>query len=131
MNNIHAHLDMRSFLGQAMEIRVSVLFVGLLIISAIPGCTSSDSQEDVATLEVQLDVVVGEDGENDSVNASAIVSGGESPYSYQWELDGSQMLSMNSYLKMSNLSEGEHIVSVSVSSNDGQVNQITAKFTIS
>lgn len=114
-----------------MEIRVSVLFVGLLIISAIPGCTSSDSQEEVATLEVQLDVVVGEDGENDSVNASAIVSGGESPYSYQWELDGSQMLSMNSYLKMSNLSEGEHIVSVSVSSNDGQVNQITAKFTIS
>lgn len=122
---------MRSFLGQVMEIRVSVLFVGLLIISAIPGCTSSDSQEEVATLEVQLDVVVGEDGENDSVNASAIVSGGESPYSYQWELDGSQMLSMNSYLKMSNLSEGEHIVSVSVSSNDGQVNQITAKFTIS
>ena len=121
---------MYSLIGQAMHIRVSALFVALLIIATIPGCTSSEGSEEIAPLEVQLEVVVGEDGENDSMNASAIVSGGDSPYSYQWELDGSQMLSMNSYLKMSNLSEGEHIVSVSVSSNDGQVNQITTKFTI-
>lgn len=113
-----------------MKIVTALVFASLLLLFYIPGCVSDDSSAVVGELNVQIDVVIGEDGENDSMNASAVLSGGESPYSYQWELDGSQMLSMNSYLKMGNLSQGQHIVSVSVSSNDGQVEQATASFII-
>ncbi|MCS5537745.1 MAG: hypothetical protein NZ770_06535 [Candidatus Poseidoniaceae archaeon] len=113
-----------------MKIVTALVFASLLLLYYIPGCVSDDSSAVVGELNVLIDVVIGEDGENDSMNASAVLSGGESPYSYQWELDGSQMLSMNSYLKMGNLSQGQHIVSVSVSSNDGQVEQATASFNI-
>ena len=114
----------------SMKIVTALVFASLLLLYYIPGCVSDDSSAVVGELNVLIDVVIGEDGENDSMNATAVLSGGESPYSYQWELDGSQMLSMNSYLKMSNLSQGQHIVSVSVSSNDGQVEQATASFNI-
>jgi hypothetical protein len=114
----------------SMKIVTALVFASLLLLFYIPGCVSDDSSAVVGELNVLIDVVIGEDGENDSMNATAVLSGGESPYSYQWELDGSQMLSMNSYLKMSNLSQGQHIVSVSVSSNDGQVEQATASFNI-
>ena len=120
---------MRSIRALVMK-STSVLFCAMMILTSFaPGCTSQDSEE-IAELEVTLEIIIGEDGENDSMNATAKVTGGESPYNYQWELDGSQMLSMNSYLKMSNLSEGQHVVSVSVSSKDGQADQITASFTI-
>tara|TARA_B100000131_G_scaffold303533_1_gene327664 strand:+ start:1789 stop:2181 length:393 start_codon:yes stop_codon:yes gene_type:complete len=126
----YAHLDMRSIRALIMK-STSVLFCAMMILTSFsPGCTSQDSSEEIAELEVILEIVIGEDGENDSMNATAKVTGGESPYNYQWELDGSQMLSMKSYLKMSNLSEGQHVVSVSVSSKDGQADQITASFTI-
>ncbi len=114
----------------SMKIVTALVFASLLLLYYIPGCVSDDSSAVVGELNVLIDVVIGEDGENDSMNATAMLSGGESPYSYQWELDGSQMLSMNSYLKMGNLSQGQHIVSVSVSSNDGQVEQATASFNI-
>ena len=114
----------------SMKIVTALVFASLLLLYYIPGCVSDDSSAVVGELNVLIDVVIGEDGENDSMNATAVLSGGESPYSYQWELDGSQMLSMNSYLKMGNLSQGQHIVSVSVSSNDGQVEQATASFNI-
>ena len=121
---------MRSIRAVVMK-STSVLFCAMMILTYFsPGCTSQDSSEEIAELEVMLEIVIGEDGENDSMNATAKVTGGESPYNYQWELDGSQMLSMSSYLNMSNLSEGQHIVSVSVSSKDGQADQITASFTI-
>ena len=121
---------MRSIRAVVMK-STSVLFCAMMILTYLsPGCTSQDSSEEIAELEVMLEIVIGEDGENDSMNATAKVTGGESPYNYQWELDGSQMLSMRSYLNMSNLSEGQHIVSVSVSSKDGQADQITASFTI-
>ena len=121
---------MRSIRALVMK-STSVLFCAMMILTYFsPGCTSQDSSEEIAELEVMLEIVIGEGGENDSMNATAKVTGGESPYNYQWELDGSQMLSMRSYLNMSNLSEGQHIVSVSVSSKDGQADQITASFTI-
>jgi len=113
-----------------MEIRIAVLFGCLMLLSTLSGCVSDDSSDEITELTVYLEVVIGEDGENDSMNATAVVSGGESPYTYQWELDGSQMLSMRSYLKMGNLSQGQHIVSVSVSSGDGQVEQVTTSFNI-
>ena len=124
------HLDMSPSYPLSMKIVTALVFASLLLLYYIPGCVSDDSSAVVGELNVLIDVVIGEDGENDSMNATAVLSGGESPYSYQWELDGSQMLSMNSYLKMSNLSQGQHIVSVSVSSNDGQVEQATASFNI-
>ncbi len=124
------HLDMSPSYPLSMKIVTALVFASLLLLYYIPGCVSDDSSAVVGELNVLIDVVIGEDGENDSMNASAVLSGGESPYSYQWELDGSQMLSMNSYLKMGNLSQGQHIVSVSVSSNDGQVEQATASFNI-
>ncbi len=124
------HLDMSPSYPLSMKIVTALVFASLLLLYYIPGCVSDDSSAVVGELNVLIDVVIGEDGENDSMNATAMLSGGESPYSYQWELDGSQMLSMNSYLKMGNLSQGQHIVSVSVSSNDGQVEQATASFNI-
>jgi len=124
------HLDMSPSYPLSMKIVTALVFASLLLLYYIPGCVSDDSSAVVGELNVLIDVVIGEDGENDSMNATAVLSGGESPYSYQWELDGSQMLSMNSYLKMGNLSQGQHIVSVSVSSNDGQVEQATASFNI-
>lgn len=124
------HLDMSPSYPLSMKIVTALVFASLLLLYYIPGCVSDDSSAVVGELNVLIDVVIGEDGENDSMNATAVLSGGESPYSYQWELDGSQMLSMNSYLKMGNLSQGQHIVSVSVSSNDGQVEQATVSFNI-
>ena len=124
------HLDMSPSYPLSMKIVTALVFASLLLLYYIPGCVSDDSSAVVGELNVLIDVVIGEDGENDSMNATAVLSGGESPYSYQWELDGSQMLSMNSYLKMGNLSQGQHIVSVSVSSNDGQVEQATTSFNI-
>ena len=124
------HLDMSPSYPLSMKIVTALVFASLLLLYHIPGCVSDDSSAVVGELNLLIDVVIGEDGENDSMNATAVLSGGESPYSYQWELDGSQMLSMNSYLKMGNLSQGQHIVSVSVSSNDGQVEQATASFNI-
>ena len=124
------HLDMSPSYPLSMKNVTALVFASLLLLFYIPGCVSDDSSAVVGELNVLIDVVIGEDGENDSMNATAVLSGGESPYSYQWELDGSQMLSMNSYLKMGNLSQGQHIVSVSVSSNDGQVEQATASFNI-
>ena len=95
---------MRSIRALIMK-STSVLFCAMMILTSFsPGCTSQDSSEEIAELEVMLEIVIGEDGENDSMNATAKVTGGESPYNYQWELDGSQMLSMRSYLNMSNLS---------------------------
>jgi hypothetical protein len=113
-----------------MNDEMALIFVTLLLLFSTSGCVSDDSSDAIGELNVHLNVIIGEDGENDSMNASTIVSGGESPYAYQWELDGSQMLSMNSYLKMGNLSQGQHIVSVSVSTGDGQVEQVSASFNI-
>ena len=124
------HLDMSTSYPLNMKIGTALAFASLLLLYSIPGCVSEDSSTVVGELNIHIDVVIGEDGENDSMNASTVLSGGKSPYSYQWELDGSQMLSMNSYLKMSNLSQGQHIVTVSVSSNDGQVEKATASFNI-
>jgi len=114
----------------SMNDEMALIFVTLLLLFSTSGCVSDDSSDAIGELNVHLNVIIGEDGENDSMNASTIVSGGESPYAYQWELDGSQMLSMNSYLKMGNLSQGQHIVSVSVSTGDGQVEQVSASFNI-
>ena len=124
------HLDMLASYARDMKISIAALFGSLLLLSSLSGCFSDDSSEEIGELKVHLEVVIGEDGENDSMNATAVASGGEPPYNYQWELDGSQMLSMRSYLKMGNLSQGQHIVSVSVSSVDGQVEQVTTSFNI-
>ena len=82
---------MRSIRALVMK-SASVLFCAMMILTSFtPGCTSQDASEEITELEVILEIVIGEDGENDSMNATAKVTGGKSPYNYQWELDGSHI----------------------------------------
>ena len=103
----------------------------ILLIASLAGCldggnTSVEGEVD----ELKANIVTSTNDENSSFTAEAMVTGGESPYTYKWRLDGAEMLVMGDKLSMSGLKTGQHSITLSVGSKDGQSIDINGVFTI-
>jgi len=103
----------------------------LMLLASLAGCLDGgDTSVEEEADELKANIVTSTDDENSSFTAKAIVAGGESPYTYKWILDGAEMLVMGDTLSMSGLTTGQHSITLSVGSKDGQSIDLNGVFTI-
>ncbi|MEO2120775.1 MAG: PKD domain-containing protein, partial [Candidatus Poseidoniia archaeon] len=103
----------------------------LMLLASLAGCLDGgDTSVEEEADELKANIVTSTDDENSSFSAEAMVTGGESPYTYKWRLDGAEMLVMGDTLSMSGLTTGQHSITLSVGSKDGQSIDLNGVFTI-
>ena len=108
-----------------------IAVVMLMLLTSLAGCLDGgDGIVDEDVNELKANIETSTDDGNSSFTAKAIVAGGEEPYTFKWFLDGAEMLVMADTMSMSGLTTGQHSITLSVGSIDGQSIDINGVFII-